>query len=153
MIKKKGMILKMQKTKEWTLAVTCLLTGVWSGLKLGCVMCTWCADTQMSPSEARSDLLLLLFFFILLSLPHCSLDFFAKHLGCLVSFLFVSVRCCAFDLCCAHYHEGCLCCLKTKVTQEAPTWGHIYTMIFSCLDCSIQNVLVTSWRTSCWILC
>lgn len=101
-----------------------LLTGVWSGLKLRCVVSTWCADAQMSPSGERSVLCCGgFFFFQVLSIPLCSLGLFAKHCGSLVPFSFVSVQCCAFDLCCAHYHERCLFCLKTKVTSGGTNLG------------------------------
>lgn len=83
MIKKKGMILKKNAKKQRNEPSLLLLAGVRSGLKLGCVASTSCAakDAQMSPSGARSVFCFVLFF-LLLSLPCCSLGLFAKHLGC-----------------------------------------------------------------------
>lgn len=110
----------MQKTTEWTFAVAPRRCSVRPQ--------TWTRREHMvsrRPKCLRVEHVV--FFFRFVSLPRCSSGLFAKRLACLVPFSLVSVPCCAFDLCCAHDHERCLCCLKKQKVASGGTNPEVTT--------------------------
>lgn len=114
----------MQKNKGMNLRCRSS-SGVRSGLKLGRVVSTWCADGQMSPSGARSVFFLCLFVFFFTPFPPTSFSGPFCKAPCVFGSLLVLCPSGVVPLTCVVHiiMKGVSAVWKTKVTSGGTNLG------------------------------